>query len=69
VAPAQHGALGIGKGRTSATRRAVTITATTTARDTTEVRAALIDAVTDRLAALDSAPKVKVKARDTGGSR
>ena len=47
----------------------VTITATTTARDTTEVRTALTAAVTDRRAALDSAPKVKVKTRDTGGSR
>ena len=55
--------------RTSATRRAVTIKATTTARDTTEVRTALTDAVTDHLDSVDRAPKVKVKARDTGGSR
>ncbi len=50
----------------SANPRRVSVTVDTTS--TTAVRAEVTDAVTDRLAALASAPRVKVTARTRGGS-
>jgi len=52
----------------SAKRRRVSVTVDTTSTDTIAVRAEVTDAVTDRLAALASAPRVKVTARTRGGS-
>jgi len=60
---------GVVSASTSATRRTVTVKATTTARDSAEVRTAVTDAVGDRLSALRRAPRVKVKARYIGGSQ
>jgi len=40
----------------------------TTSNDTSAVRTEVTEAVTDRLAALASAPRVKVTARSRGGS-
>ncbi len=60
---------GVVSASTSATRRTVTVKATTTARDSAQVRTALTDAVGDRLSALRRAPRVKVKARYIGGSQ
>lgn len=60
---------GVVSARVSAGRRRVTVKATTTARDSAEIRSALADAVQDRLTALQRAPKVKVKARYSGGAR
>lgn len=54
---------------TTATRRTVTVTATTTTDDSAELRAAISDAVGDKLAALQKAPRVKVRTRYTGGSK
>jgi len=60
---------GVVSASTSATRRTVTVKATTTARDSAEVRTAVTEAVGDRLSAVGRAPRVKVKARYIGGSR
>ena len=54
---------------TSAKRRRVSVTVDTTSSDTTAVRTEVTEAVTDRLAVLDSIPRVKVTARSRGGSR
>ena len=53
----------------SAKRRKVSVTVDTTSSDTTATRSEVTEAVTDRLAALASAPRVKVTARSRGGSR
>lgn len=60
---------GVVSARVSAGRRTVTVKATTTAREATEIRAALADAVEDRLTAMQRAPKVKVNTRYSGGPR
>ncbi len=60
---------GVVSASTSATRRTVTVKATTTARDSAEVRTAVTEAVGDRLSAVGRAPRVKVKARYIGGSQ
>ena len=69
VQPTVENVEGVVSASTSATRRTVTVKATTTARDSAQVRTALTDAVGDRLSALRRAPRVKVKARYTGGSQ
>jgi len=69
VQPTVENVEGVVSASTSATRRTVTVKATTTARDSTEVRTAVTDAVGDRLVALRRAPRVKVKARYIGGSQ
>ena len=60
---------GVVSASTSATRRTVTVKATTTARDSAEVRTAVTEAVGDRLSVVGRAPRVKVKARYIGGSQ
>jgi len=60
---------GVVSASTSATRRTVTVNATTTARDTAQVRTAVTEAVGDRLSVVGRAPRVKVKARYIGGSQ
>lgn len=60
---------GVIRTATSAKRRKVSVTVDTTSSDATAVRAEVTEAVTDRLAALASAPRVKVTARSRGGSR
>jgi hypothetical protein len=70
VHPTAENVDGVVSASVSVTRRGkVTVKATTTAGDSAVLRSAITDAVTDRLAALAAAPKVKVKARATGGSR
>jgi copper chaperone CopZ len=69
VQPTVENVEGVVSASTSATRRTVTVKATTTARDSTEVRTAVTDVVGDRLSALRRAPRVKVKARYIGGSQ
>jgi len=69
VQPTVENVEGVVSASTSATRRTVTVKATTTARDSTEVRTAVTEAVGDRLSALRRAPRVKVKARYIGGSQ
>jgi len=69
VQPTVENVEGVVSASTSATRRTVTVKATTTARDSAEVRTAVTDAVGDRLSVLRRAPRVKVKARYTGGSQ
>jgi len=69
VQPTVENVDGVVSASTSATRRRVTVKATTTARDSAQVRTAITDAVGDRLAALRRAPQVKVKARYIGGSQ
>jgi len=69
VQPTVENVEGVVSASTSATRRTVTVKATTTARDSAEVRTAVTDAVGDRLSALRRAPRVKVKARYIGGSQ
>jgi len=69
VQPTVENVEGVVSASTSATRRTVTVKATTTARDSAQVRTALTDAVGDRLSALRRAPRVKVKARYIGGSQ
>jgi len=69
VQPTVENVEGVVSASTSATRRTVTVKATTTARDSAQVRTALTEAVGDRLAALGRAPRVKVKARYIGGSQ
>ncbi len=69
VQPTVENVEGVVSASTSATRRTVTVKATTTARDSAQVRTALTEAVGDRLAALRRAPRVKVKARYIGGSQ
>jgi len=69
VQPTVENVDGVVSASTSATRRTVTVKATTTARDSAQVRTAITDAVGDRLAALRRAPQVKVKARYIGGSQ
>ncbi|MEO9220939.1 MAG: DUF6286 domain-containing protein, partial [Mycobacteriaceae bacterium] len=59
---------GVVSARVSAGRRRVTVKATITARDSAQIRAALTEAVQDRLTALQRAPKVKVNTRYSGGS-
>ena len=59
---------GVTHASTSAKRRRVSVTVDTTSNDTTAVRTEVTEAVTDRLAALASAPRVKVTARSRGGS-
>lgn len=51
----------------TATRRKVTLTARTTTRDTGPLRAAISQAVSDTLDALQPSPRVKVRTRYTGG--
>jgi len=67
--PTAENVEGVVSASTSATRRTVTVKATTTARDSAQVRTAVTDAVGDRLSALRRAPRVKVKARYIGGSQ
>ncbi len=69
VQPTVENVDGVVSASTSATRRTVTVKATTTARDSAQVRTALTEAVGDRLSALRRAPRVKVKARYIGGSQ
>jgi len=69
VQPTVENVDGVVSASTSATRRTVTVKATTTARDSAQVRTAVIEAVGDRLSALRRAPRVKVKARYIGGSQ
>jgi len=69
VQPTVENVEGVVSASTSATRRTVTVKATTTARDPAQVRTALTDAVGDHLSALRRAPRVKVKARYIGGSQ
>jgi len=69
VQPTVDNVEGVVSASTSATRRTVTVKATTTARDPAQVRTAVTDAVGDRLSALRRAPRVKVKARYIGGSQ
>ncbi len=69
VQPTVENVEGVVSASTSATRRTVTVKATTTARDSAKVRTALTEAVGDRLSALRRAPRVKVKARYIGGSQ
>ena len=69
VQPTVENVDGVVSASTSATRRTVTVKATTTARDSAEVRTAVTDAVGDRLSAVGRAPRVKVKARYIGGSQ
>jgi len=69
VQPTVENVDGVVSASTSATRRTVTVKATTTARDSAEVRTAVIEAVGDRLSAVGRAPRVKVKARYIGGSQ
>jgi len=69
VQPTVENVEGVVSASTSATRRTVTVKATTTARDSAEVRTAVTDAVGDRLSAVGRAPRVKVKARYIGGSQ
>ncbi len=69
VQPTVENVEGVVSASTSATRRTVTVKATTTARDSAEVRTAVTEAVGDRLSALRRAPRVKVKARYIGGSQ
>jgi len=69
VQPTVENVEGVVSASTSATRRTVTVKATTTARDSAEVRTAVTDAVGDRLSALRRAHRVKVKARYIGGSQ
>lgn len=52
---------------TSAKRRRVSVTVDTTSTDTTTVRTEVTDALTDRVAALASAPRLKVTTRTRGG--
>ncbi|MDQ2722185.1 MAG: alkaline shock response membrane anchor protein AmaP [Actinomycetota bacterium] len=60
---------GVTHASTSAKRRKVSVTVDTTSNDTAAVRTEVTEAVTNRLAALASAPRVKVTARSRGGSR
>ncbi len=69
VQPTVENVEGVVSASTSATRRTVTVKATTTARDSAQVRTAVTEAVGDRLSALRRAPRVKVKARYIGGSQ
>jgi len=69
VQPTVENVEGVVSASTSATLRTVTVKATTTARDSAEVRTAVTEAVGDRLSALGRAPRVKVKARYIGGSQ
>lgn len=69
VQPTVENVEGVVSASTSATRRTVTVKATTTARDPAQVRTAVTEAVGDRLSALRRAPRVKVKARYIGGSQ
>jgi len=69
VQPTVENVEGVVSASTSATRRTVTVKATTTARDSVQVRTAVTEAVGDRLSALRRAPRVKVKARYIGGSQ
>ncbi len=69
VQPTVENVEGVVSASTSANRRTVTVKATTTARDSAQVRTAVTDAVGDRLVALRRAPRVKVKARYIGGSQ
>jgi len=69
VQPTVENVEGVVSASTSATRRTVTVKATTTARDSAQVRTAVTEAVGDRLSAVGRAPRVKVKARYIGGSQ
>lgn len=60
---------GVTKAGTTATRRRVTVRVQTSLTDTTEVHEQISEAVTARLSALSTSPRVVVRARSSGGSR
>jgi len=59
---------GVLRASSTASRRAITITADTTAHDTTEVTQLISEAVASRLANLRRMPRIAVRARSTGGN-
>lgn len=58
---------GVVQARSTASRRVVTVTAQTTAHDTTQVRQQVTEAVTARLAGLRRTPRITVRAHSMEG--